>query len=38
LVEKKNLDKDNLVIAINDIQRWGKEIPIMSVINLEDYI
>jgi hypothetical protein len=21
LVEKKNLDKDNLVIAINDIQR-----------------
>lgn len=38
LVKNKLITKDCKIVAINDIQRNGKEIPIMEIINLKEYL
>jgi len=38
LTENNLVPKDWKIIAVNDIQRNGKEIPIMEVINIKDFL
>lgn len=38
LINNNLVKRDSKVVAINDIQRNGKEIPIMEVINLKEYL
>ena len=37
LLDKKLLKKSDKIVAINDIQKDGKEIPVMEIINLSDF-
>jgi hypothetical protein len=38
LLEKGLITKESKVVAINDIQKWEKEIPVMEIIKVGDFI
>ncbi len=38
LIHNNSLSKKDTVVAISDIQKWDKEIPVMKVIHIADFI